>query len=493
MSMQEIDNIEVQNSSNDIYGSFYLNGCEFAICANHIQEVVNEEQHYTHMPLSPDYLMGLFNLRGLVVPVIDLQKIFKMNSAEYNKTRKIAIIEYGAQLIGLIFDVTGEVFNAKRVNKDDYIGEKKDASPLIKGVFKFNEGKRIIQIIDPMQIANLKEIPKLNEELILKKRKKPLIRHKCISFKVGNAICAIQIESIQEVLRVNEIELISFPMNFCLGAIKLRGIKIPIVDFSAMLGYSVENSSGQSNYTIIVLKVEDAYFGLSVASVNSIVSYFNEDVVSFPVMSQVNTEMIAGCINIDGEINTILLDHKKILSNQEIEDIATGFKRLFNKRCSETELADQKQMSKNTYILFTIRKQYALEITQVCEVFDCPEELIHPPNFPDHFKGVINLRGDLISIIDPKVLYTMEAYEQSKLPKLLIFKSENKRYGILVDSVDSILTFAQNKRIRMPTLLFQNNERDLYNDIMEVVEVKQNEEDKVVLILDPAKIVNNVN
>ena len=61
-----------------------------------IQEVVNEPKNYTAIPLAPPHILGLFNLREMVVPVIDLRDVLGLSRAQCTtKTGKVAIIENG--------------------------------------------------------------------------------------------------------------------------------------------------------------------------------------------------------------------------------------------------------------------------------------------------------------------------------------------------------------------------------------------------------------
>ena len=95
----------------EIYGSFLLSGSEFAISVKAIQEVVNEPESYNPVPLSPNYLLGLFNLRGMIIPVVDLRKIFDFPDNHEANEKKVAIIEHGNICVGILFDQTCEVFN----------------------------------------------------------------------------------------------------------------------------------------------------------------------------------------------------------------------------------------------------------------------------------------------------------------------------------------------------------------------------------------------
>src|SRR5690242_8613951 len=102
-----------------VYGSFYLSGSEFALPVVHVQEVVNAPGAFTPVPLAPGYLKGLFNLRGTVVPVLDLRDLFHLPEALRTESQKIAIVELEGVCVGLLFDGTGEVFKSIDEERSD--------------------------------------------------------------------------------------------------------------------------------------------------------------------------------------------------------------------------------------------------------------------------------------------------------------------------------------------------------------------------------------
>ena len=153
----------------EIYGSFLLSGSEFAISVDVIQEVVNEPQAYSPVPLAPDYLLGLFNLRGMIIPVVDLRTIFGFEVDENVSQRKVAIIEHGNLCVGILFDYASEVFNEKDVEKNDFLKEgENQKEKVIEGVFKLENGDRMIQILNPHELLNLKDLPKTDESVAKK-------------------------------------------------------------------------------------------------------------------------------------------------------------------------------------------------------------------------------------------------------------------------------------------------------------------------------------
>jgi len=65
-------------------------------------------QEITAIPRTPDFVEGVINLRGSIVPVIDLRKRFGLPIGEITKASRIVVVEAGQQMIGMIVDAVAE-------------------------------------------------------------------------------------------------------------------------------------------------------------------------------------------------------------------------------------------------------------------------------------------------------------------------------------------------------------------------------------------------
>ena len=65
-------------------------------------------QEVTEVPRTPDYVEGVINLRGTVIPVIDIRKRFGLEVGDVTKATRIVVVEVGDQLIGMIVDAVLE-------------------------------------------------------------------------------------------------------------------------------------------------------------------------------------------------------------------------------------------------------------------------------------------------------------------------------------------------------------------------------------------------
>jgi len=80
----------------------------FGLPISMVREIVRVPE-ITTVPNAPDYIEGVINLRGRIIPVVDLRKRFGVKSAEPNKKTRIVVVELGARAIGLIVNSASEV------------------------------------------------------------------------------------------------------------------------------------------------------------------------------------------------------------------------------------------------------------------------------------------------------------------------------------------------------------------------------------------------
>lgn len=88
--------------------SFKLGNEEFGVDIRKVQEI-NRMVEITKIPQTPHYCEGVINLRGKVLPVIDLRKKFEMEIEEWTRNTRIVVCEDGNSIVGIIVDAVEEV------------------------------------------------------------------------------------------------------------------------------------------------------------------------------------------------------------------------------------------------------------------------------------------------------------------------------------------------------------------------------------------------
>jgi purine-binding chemotaxis protein CheW len=91
------------------------------------------------------------------------------------------------------------------------------------------------------------------------------------------------------------------------------------------------------------------------------------------------------------------------------------------------------------YVTFYIRdEKYALDITKVRE-FITYTQITKMPNLPYYVKGVINLRGSIIPVVDLRIRFNLEELVYNKYTVIIIVQVETKLVGMVVDSVSDVI------------------------------------------------------
>lgn len=88
--------------------SFKLGSEEYGVDIAQVQEI-NRMVSITHVPRAPKFMEGVINLRGQLIPIIDLRTRFEMPRAEHTKNTRIVVTEIGAKRVGMVVDSVSEV------------------------------------------------------------------------------------------------------------------------------------------------------------------------------------------------------------------------------------------------------------------------------------------------------------------------------------------------------------------------------------------------
>lgn len=96
------------------YLTFMLDGEEYGVEILGVQEIKGWEK-CTEIPNTPDYVLGVINLRGSVIPVIDLRRRFGLQPREFGKLTVVIVValetESGSKIMGFVVDAVSDVYN----------------------------------------------------------------------------------------------------------------------------------------------------------------------------------------------------------------------------------------------------------------------------------------------------------------------------------------------------------------------------------------------
>lgn len=87
---------------------FTLAGEAYGVDIERVQEIIRL-QNVTHVPRTPSYVNGIINLRGKIVPVVDLRKRLKLPCNTLSEESRIVVVKAAESTLGLIVDAVNEV------------------------------------------------------------------------------------------------------------------------------------------------------------------------------------------------------------------------------------------------------------------------------------------------------------------------------------------------------------------------------------------------
>lgn len=91
---------------------FYIGEVLCGVDINTVQEI-NKNLEITRVPLAPEYVVGIMNLRGQIVTIIDLGKKLELTSARVTEKTRVIIVRWEGENIGLLVDSITDVVMAK--------------------------------------------------------------------------------------------------------------------------------------------------------------------------------------------------------------------------------------------------------------------------------------------------------------------------------------------------------------------------------------------
>lgn len=82
--------------------------CEYGVPITKVQEIIPMTAP-TRLPQAPNFVEGIINLRGRIIPIIDLKKRFEMGSSEITNETRSVVVEVEGHTVGIIVDEVSEV------------------------------------------------------------------------------------------------------------------------------------------------------------------------------------------------------------------------------------------------------------------------------------------------------------------------------------------------------------------------------------------------
>jgi purine-binding chemotaxis protein CheW len=444
-----------QNTEICQFVTFVVGQEVFAVDLAPVQEIIRVPE-VVGVPLAPASLDGLANLRGKILPIISLRRIFGFEERAYDDSTRAVVIDFG-QPLGFVVDRVASVVSVDRSQIESPVAIKSTVNTdLLSGLLKDVGGHKMIMVLDfgrliAAQFTDLPRTaagePKLAAAGGRDDEAKPdavTAELQFVSFEVAQQEYAIIIDDVQEIVQVpKDIVHVPHAKSHVLGVMTLRNRLLPLVSLRRMFGLPDRDADEESR--IVVVSLGGASVGVVMDSVNQVLRVARTAVDRMPALLAQDGNMsdIEEICRLDGGKRMVsILSVENMFRHSAMKAAINTVDDMTNERQADaTKLrADDSNDEEEQVVAFRLGKEeFGVPIESVQEIVRLPEEMTKVPKAAAAVEGVINLRGAVLPVIDLRRRLGLPPVERSDRQRIVVLVIEGVRTGFIVDSVAEVL------------------------------------------------------
>ena len=228
--------------------TFLLKDEEFGFDIMSVQEIIRLPK-MAKVPRTPAYVDGIANLRGVVLPVIDMRTRFGMERAEATDRTRVLVVDIDGVKTGLRVDRVKQVTRVMRSEiEPPPAAIRGTTSDYLEGVVKLDKGQRIVMALNAAHVCEIGVVAKTaaanevaagreaaSSEALAKVRSADAEVQKMVTFRIANEEFAFHMEHVREILRVQTPVQVPDVPDYVLGVLTVRGQILPVIDLRRLL------------------------------------------------------------------------------------------------------------------------------------------------------------------------------------------------------------------------------------------------------------------
>jgi purine-binding chemotaxis protein CheW len=304
--------------------SFEADGEEYAVPVSAVREIVRRQTKIARMPHADGHVLGVIDLRGRLLPLVELRILLGLAHADRldDAAGRIIVLSFGGLEVGLLVDRAREILRVPDDRIDPVPVLFRQDSGEIEAICRLDEGRRLISILDPDRLFRSEAV---RRTLITQEKgmaDSPAVMQSSsetfVIFRLGNVEYGLPSSSVEQVVAVPE-RLTAIPKapGFIEGVINHRGTVLPVIDQRRRFAMT---GTARSRH-IIVAALGTARAGLMVDAVTGVLKIPDDAVEPAPDLSVEQMALISRVANL-GERMILLLDPSHLLARQEAAQIA---------------------------------------------------------------------------------------------------------------------------------------------------------------------------
>lgn len=475
------------------YVTFYIGEGIFAVPLSDVQEIIRMPD-IIQVPLSHKSLEGLANLRGTVMSVTSLRRVFLYPDIARNDATRVVVINQGIP-VGLVVDRMSAVVTAEPEQIESISAiEATVNTDLLRGMIKTADGSGMIMILDSDRLfengsgagsRRAKAIGSDAADPVTEVTAETTDEMQLVSFEVAGQEYALNIENVQEIVQVPEhIDRVPKTDPHVLGVVTLRNRLLPLVSLREMFGLPAVALDDRNKIVVVPLP-DQTSVGIVMDTVREVLRVGRSTLDPVPSLmrgGKLNGEILGIC-RLDGGKRLVAVLSADALFDNDVVRRATAdgdSSEVVGDVMTADQLGDADTLADDEqFVVFRLAdEEYGAPIDTVQEIVRVPDSLTHLPKAPDFIKGVVNLRGAVLPVVDQRTRFDLSDIARNDRQRIMVFIINGVRTGFIVDSVSEVLKIPRNAI--GPTPVLSDEQARIITRVANLEKQK-----RMILLIDP--------
>jgi purine-binding chemotaxis protein CheW len=451
-----------------------------------------------HMPLAPKCLMGLANLRGLVIPVVNLRRLLGFGAIEVDDAARVIVIDRGAPVAFVVDRIEALLtLSSMRVEKDD-AGAGSIDPDLLDGIVKGAEGDSTIKVLNPHRLLRDEfsrfgaSAPRPASAVLTAgaprndAAARPNQQVELLSFDLGQQEYALPLDRVREIIPLpDQIAEVPRAETAVIGVVTLRDRLLPLISMRALLGLPRDRERAERG-KVVVLAMGSGSIGIVADNTREILRITPDVIDPAPALltrGAGEAEITSICRLDHGKRLVALLSPDRLFRSELVRRVLAENSGIDGVHASEN---DETTMADEQFIIFRLGNQeYGLPIAAVDEIARPPDQITRLPKAPAFIDGVINLRGIVVPVVDLRRRFGLIHQEPASARRVLVLGTGGGKTGFMVDGVSEAMKVPVDA-IRMAPELSAEQMRL----IGRVINLEA--QGRIILLIDPTQLLDRI-
>jgi purine-binding chemotaxis protein CheW len=473
--------------------TFRSGGGLYALPAQDVAEVMRVPA-MARVPQGPAALLGIAKLRGAVLPVASLQALLGRGQQALPATARAVVLDIGAP-VALVVDAVDALISIapdRIETREAELGA--EPGERLSGAFQSAPGRPVAKILDIKSLIDAAFAQRTRPQRQARQQLGAGAERKnaaggagaagemLVTFEVAGQEFALGLDTVQEIVPAPQtFAAVPRAEALVLGVTTLRNALLPLLSLRGLLGFPPAPMSEREK--VVVMKVGGAQVGLVADRARAIVAAAPSLVDAIPPVLAARTggeSRIRAIYRGDaGKRLVSILAPEQLFREEVMQRLAAA------RATSGSQAGDEEKAVQQDELIFLVFRlgedEFGLPIATVDEVAQVPAEITRVPRTPDFLEGVINLRGDVLPVVDQRRRFDMPKSADTAGRRLVVVRTERHRAGLIVDGVSDVLRVSGGAVEPAP---------DLTDDTARLVSgvINLEETGRMVLLLDPTEL-----